>query len=96
MAKHTVVGMTRFKGDVEGQHYDQTKLRVLLKASSRKSETEVGFGETAVVIGKSDEFDKLKHLVFPCHFDLELEMTTKGIEVASFRPLAPVASPKAA
>ena len=96
MSKHTVVGMSRFKGDVEGQHYDQTKLRILFKASQRKSDTELGLGQAEHVIGKSDEFEKLKHLSFPCEFEFEFDQTTRGLEVVFFKPLAPAAAPKAA
>lgn len=89
MATHTVTGMRRFKGDVEGQHHDFTKLRVQFKAATKNKENELGYGELEMKIGDHTEFDKLKHLPFPLPFELEIENTTKGMEIVSFKPMAP-------
>jgi hypothetical protein len=91
MSKHRVLGMKRYKGTPEagGPSYDQTKLRVEMKVSSRRLDTEVGMAEQEFIIGTSDEFDKLKHLPFPLDFELEFEQTNRGSEVVSYRPLTP-------
>jgi hypothetical protein len=96
MSIYTVTGMKRFNDTVEGVKYDFTKLRVQFKASSKNADRDLGYGESEIQIGDSTVFDKLKHLAFPCQFELEIEQTNKGPEIVSFKPLAPVTAPKAA
>lgn len=81
-----VLGAKSFKGDVEGKAYDSTTLFVVMDVSERGGNS-VGQNVVEMKFGKSDEFDKMKHLNFPCQCELGLKLTTKGYEVAGFRPL---------
>lgn len=85
--KFTVLGAKQFKGDVEGTHYDSTKLHVVMDVSE-KNGTEVGFNAMTLPFGKSDEFAKLKDIKWPCEAELEINATTKGFEVLSFKGLS--------
>lgn len=85
-ARFQILGAKGFKGDVDGTHYDSTKLYVLMDVSD-KNGTEVGFNATPLSFGKSDEFEKIRHMTFPLHADLSLKLTTKGYEVVDFAPV---------
>ncbi len=95
-----VLGAKGFKGNVDGTNYDSTKLYVVMPVSE-KNGTEAGFNAVPLAFGKEDEYQKLKNLPFPVEAELELLMTTKGLEVVGFKPLgsvrpaAPPAVPKA-
>ncbi|MFT4173955.1 MAG: hypothetical protein QM639_15425 [Rhodocyclaceae bacterium] len=89
-----VLGAKKFKGDVEGVHYDSTKLHVVMDVSERNG-TEVGCNAVTLPFGKSDEFEKLKGLSFPLDCELTISMTTKGYEVFGLRPM-PAPGQKAA
>lgn len=86
-----VLGCKGFKGNVEGTDYDSTKLYVEMPVSE-KNGTEVGCNASVVPFGKSDEFHKLKGLPFPLQAELEIVMTTKGVECVGFRALPAKAS----
>jgi len=88
----TVLGAKKFKGDVEGNHYDSTKLYVALEVSERGG-SEIGMAGAVWPFGKSDEFDKMKHLAFPVRAELTVEITTKGPEVLGFRPITDASKP---
>lgn len=93
-AQLLVVGAKSFKGDVEGKSYDSTTLFVLMDLSER-SGTSVGQNVVEMKFGKSDEFEKLKHLPFPVNAELALNLTTKGYEVEGFRAVQAQAKPQA-
>ncbi|HJW26502.1 MAG TPA: hypothetical protein VJ576_16525 [Rhodocyclaceae bacterium] len=82
-----VVGAKSFKGDVEGKSYDSSTLFVLMDVSERGGNA-VGQNVVEMKFGKSDEFDKLKHLPFPVQAELTLNLTTKGYEVEGFRAVS--------
>lgn len=82
-----VLGAKGNKGDYEGTLYDYTKLRVVMDVSE-KNGTEFGYDVKEMPVGKSDELVKFKDLPFPIMAELEIELTTKGPEVVSFRALA--------
>ena len=84
-----VLGAKSFKGDVEGKPYDSTTLFVVMDVSERGGNS-VGQNVVEMKFGKSDEFEKLKHLPFPCQSELSLKLTTKGYEVAGFKAVKPV------
>lgn len=90
MSAHKVVGMRRFNDVVEGTKYDFTKIRVLFKAAGKNAETELGYGQIELQIGDSTHFDKLKAHNFPLDMELEIEHTTKGMEVVGYKVLAPI------
>jgi hypothetical protein len=81
-----VLGAKKFKGEVEGAHYDSTKIHVVMDVSERNG-SEVGCNAATLPFGKSDEFEKIKGLPFPCDCELTITMTTKGYEVLGLRPV---------
>lgn len=81
------LGAKSFNGEVEGKRYDSTTLFVVMDVSER-SGTAVGQNVVEMKFGKSDEFEKLKHLPFPVRAELSLNLTTKGYEVEGFRGLS--------
>jgi len=85
-AELLVLGAKSFKGDVEGKNYDSTTLFVVMDVSERGGNS-VGQNVVEMKFGKSDEFEKLKHLPFPLKSELALNLTTKGYEVEGFRAL---------
>lgn len=56
---------------------------------SERNGSSVGQNVVEMKFGNSDEFQKMKHLPFPCQAELGLRLTTKGYEVASFKALTP-------
>lgn len=88
-ARYEVLGVKGFVGDVEGQHYDSTTLRVKLPVS-KTAGTEAGFDCKDVKFGKEAEFQKLKGLPFPVFADLDIELTTKGMECVGIKVIGPV------
>lgn len=87
VGKFLVLGAKSFNGQVEGKNYDSTTLFVVLDVSER-SGSSVGQNVVEMKFGKSDEFEKLKHLTFPVTAELTLALTTKGYEVEGFKPLS--------
>lgn len=90
-----ILGAKGFKGNVEGTDYDSTTLYVVMAVSERNG-TEAGFNAVPMKFGKSDEYQKMKHLPFPIKAELVLAITTKGPEIRGFKPLSAAASGKAA
>lgn len=89
-----VLGAKSFKGDVEGKPYDSTTLFVVMDVSERGGNS-VGQNVVEMKFGKSDEFEKLRHLPFPVNSELSLRLTTKGYEIAGFRALSAPSQAKA-
>lgn len=83
-----VLGAKSFNGDVEGKKYDSTTLFVVMDVSERTGAS-VGQNVVEMKFGTSEEFQKMRHLPFPCQAELGLRLTTKGYEVASFKALNP-------
>jgi hypothetical protein len=81
-----ILGAKGFKGEVEGTNYDSTTIFVVMPCSERNG-TEKGFNAVPMKFGKSDEFEKMKHLPFPINAELDLALTTKGYECRGFKPL---------
>lgn len=86
----TVLGAKFFKGAIEGQNHDTTKLFVAMPVSEKDQETYGKCGHHAIDIkfGKSDEYAKLKSLPFPVQAELSLELTTDGYECVGFKALS--------
>lgn len=81
-----ILGAKGFKGTVEGQSFDSTKLYVVMETSDRAG-TEVGFNATPLPWGKQENFEKIKSLKFPFQADLVVNVTTKGMEVVEMRQI---------
>lgn len=75
--KMTVLGMKKFKGDVEGVNYDSTTVFVRMKQDESKG-TAKGYAGQDLKFGDSSNYDKLSHLSFPLEADIELETITTG------------------
>lgn len=88
-----VLGAKSFKGDVEGKPYDSTTLFVVMDVSERNGNS-VGQNVVEMKFGKSEEFERLRHLPFPVQLELSLRLTTKGYEVVGFRALSNPAAAK--
>lgn len=73
----TVLGMKSSKGEFEGTAYDSTKVYVLTDLDTSKG-TAVGQASAEYALGKSEEFDKYKHLGFPVKGMADLEIVTNG------------------
>lgn len=80
-----VLGAKCFKGDVkndrtgEMNHYDSTTLFVAMPMSA--SDTTCGSVTVEQKWGSSENFKKLRHLVFPiqCELDTAQEASSKGV-----------------
>jgi hypothetical protein len=92
-AQMLVLGAKFFKGAIEGQSHDVTKLFVAMPVSEKEAETygKTGCDSIDMKFGKSDEYQKLKHLTFPVQAELSLKLTTDGYEVVGFKALSPAA-----
>lgn len=96
-AEMTVTGMKASKGTLDdGQAYDSTKLYTLVDLDTSKGQM-IGQAGAEYTFGKSDEFDKFKHLPFPFRAHVDLEMQTNGktskTVVVGVRPIEPVKAP---
>lgn len=84
-----VVGAKTFNDSVDGQRYDNTKLRVELKEKEVLSDTRsvVGFNTIDMDFGTSENFIKhgLAKLAYPVMALLEVEFTTKGLVCSGFK-----------
>ncbi|MCB4361903.1 hypothetical protein [Quatrionicoccus australiensis] len=91
-----VLGAKFFKGEIEGQHHDMTKLFVAMPVSEKDTASYGKAGHDAIDLkfGTSEEYQKLKSLPFPIMAELGLKLTTDGYEVLSFRAISQ--QPKAA
>ena len=73
----TVVGVKRFKGEVEGNHYDTCKVRVMMRVPP-DSENECGFNVIDVRYGHSDRYESLARMNFPFDADLVFESVARN------------------
>lgn len=93
-AEVTITGMKASKGTLDdGQAYDSTKVYTLVDLDPSKGQM-IGQAGAEYTFGKSDEFEKFKHLPFPFRAHVELEMQTNGkttkTVVTGVRPLEAV------
>lgn len=89
--KVKVLGMKSSKGAMDnGMTYDSTKIYVETRLDESKG-TQKGYAVAEYNFGKSDEFDKFKHLPFPLMAEVEFEQITNGktvkTVVASLQPV---------
>lgn len=76
-----LTGVKRFKGDVDGKHYDSTTLFCLLGLDSSSGDA-YGKASAQYKFGTSERFDEVKHLLRsgPVPVVLEMEQVTNGKE----------------
>lgn len=93
--KAKILGMKASKGTMDnGQAFDSTKVYVETRLDESKG-TQKGFAVAEYNFGKSEEFDKYKHLPFPLMAEVEFEQITNGKTVKTVvSSLVPVAVPK--
>lgn len=84
-----LVGAKRFKGQIDGQHFDFCKLRFLVPVMQGGDES--GFGMIEVEHGSSANYDHFVKLSYPMEADVELAMVMRGKktvhEIVSITPL---------
>lgn len=73
----TIVGVKKFKGDIEGNHFDQTKLRVMMSVPDNAL-NETGFNVTEMIYGDSKNYDAIARMTFPFQAVLHFEMQLKS------------------
>ncbi len=86
--KMLVLGARRFNDSVDGKTYNFTKLRIAYPVP-RNSENECGVAcpPNDALFGKADSYDELiKRFKFPCECLLDLEVTSKGVDVFDIQP----------
>lgn len=98
-----VRGAKRYKGQPEagGPTYNQTKLVCLMdvpttQVPSPDAEGAASVGENAVeiVCGDVTKYSELASVQYPAIFEVDLNLTTKGFEIVSYKFLKSI--PKAA
>jgi hypothetical protein len=95
-----VTGMKRSKGTMEsGQSFDSTKVYIETDLDDSKGNA-VGVATVEYGFGLSDEFEKYKHLPYPCVCELGFEIVTSGkvqkTQLISIKPLQAAPKPKEA
>jgi hypothetical protein len=94
VAQMKVTGMKASKGDMEGVAYDSTKVYVETGFDESKG-TARGFATAEYSFGKSDEYEKYKHLPFPFMAECEIEFVTSGrVQKTIMKSIKPLAAAK--
>ena len=75
--KATIIGAKMFRGDVEGNHYDTCKVRVMMPVPL-DSQREVGLNVTEMKLGTSEKFETLRRMQFPFEAELVFEFQLVG------------------
>lgn len=73
----TLIGVKRFKGDIEGQQFDTCKLRFLMPVQS-DAINEMGFGIAEFTYGTSSNYEQFKGVKLPVEVDVTLEMVVRS------------------
>jgi hypothetical protein len=79
----TIAGVKQYKGEVEGTHFDHTKLILLMPFSRSRAESNIGFDSVEAVYGTSDNYKKFQGRQFPfqCMADVEMSIGSGGRQV---------------
>lgn len=77
MAKMHVLGVKKFKGEVDGNHYDSTTIFVRMRQDETKG-TAKGFVGQELRFGDSSNYDRLASLTFPFDAEIETETVSNG------------------
>lgn len=94
-----VIGMKKFKGDIDGRPFDSTTVFIETKLDDRS-----GFRRGACTndfnAGKSDVYDRLSAIALPAEFEVEWDTVSNGKRsqqiIVDIRPHKPAPSAKAA
>lgn len=83
----TVLGAKFFKGDLEGQKHDFTKLFVQMPVSENETDSygSCGFNVVEMKYGTSEEYPRIKSFSLPAVLDVTLRLTTKGYEITGVK-----------
>lgn len=94
--KLRVLGARKFNDSVEGKTYNFTKLRIELPVP-RNAENEMGCNVVEALYGKADAYEELRRdYKFPCECFVDLEVTSKGMDVLNIEPVKQSQPAKAA
>ena len=75
-----------FNDTVDGQKHDFTKLAVVMDFPD-SNKNAVGQNSVELNWGDHTNFSQIKDLTFPAQFELDVNPTTKGLELISAKPL---------
>lgn len=81
-----VLGARMFNDTVDGQKHDFTKLAVVMDFPD-SNKNAVGQNSVELNWGTHENFHSIKDLQYPCQFELDVNPTTKGLELVSAKPL---------
>ena len=81
-----ILGVSRFNDSVEGNHYDFTKVRVMMPVPEG-ADNQLGFDVTVIPYGDHKNFEKFENMTFPAKVMLDLRATSKGYDFVGFTPL---------
>lgn len=70
-----VVGMKKFKGSVDGKHYDSTRWFVEVGLSGENSR---GIATSDFVCGSSAVYEQFEKVRLPAQFEFDFEMQSNG------------------
>lgn len=76
-AQGEILGVKKFKGDIDGTLYDQCKVLIATPLDVSNGNA-LGLSVSEYRFGTSENFDRFLNLEFPIKADLLLEMTTNG------------------
>lgn len=88
--KILVTGIRKFKGDIDGNSHDFTKLTYILLSNSLENDREKGYFTTEVLAGTSSVFEEISKFDFPAIFeaDFSIALNRKGqsnLELNSYK-----------
>lgn len=72
-----VMGVTRFKGEIDGNHIDSCSVLIAAPLSDNAGNG-IGFGVAKISYGDSLNFNKFQHLTFPCEMELAFVQQTNA------------------
>lgn len=79
------IGAKKFRGQVDGQTFDFTKLRALLPS---QNENECGWNAVEITWGTSDNYAVVSKLKYPLQADVEIDLVMRGkkmqMEIVNF------------
>lgn len=71
--KRTVIGMTKFKGDVDGKHHDNCKVYILVNLDPSQGRMRGQMTMEYKTTQTSELYDRFANVKLPAEFDIDLE-----------------------